>query len=141
MAFLLYGMKRVDEIDNGGFTLIEVIAVLILLGILAAVAVPKYLSMQDKAREMAVNGALAAGVSNTTLAHGKFLVVNQSSPTGIVSNSWTDGSNNQAIATDLNDFTATYSYASGSVTVTITSGPGWFAGYSGPVSKTFPMSL
>ena len=44
---------------KSGFTLIEVIAVLVLLGILAAIAVPKYIDMAENAR----NKAIDAGVS------------------------------------------------------------------------------
>jgi len=44
--------------NEKGFTLVEVIAVLVILGILAAVAVPKFFDMQDTARTKAIEGAL-----------------------------------------------------------------------------------
>ena len=44
--------------NEKGFTLVEVIAVLVILGILAAVAVPKFFDMQATARTKALQGAV-----------------------------------------------------------------------------------
>lgn len=44
--------------NEKGFTLVEVIAVLVILGILAAVAVPKFFDMQATARTKALEGAV-----------------------------------------------------------------------------------
>lgn len=44
--------------NEKGFTLVEVIAVLVILGILAAVAVPKFFDMQATARLKALEGAV-----------------------------------------------------------------------------------
>ena len=45
--------------SQNGFTLFEVVAVLVLLGILSAFAIPKFFDMQGKAKEKALNKAVA----------------------------------------------------------------------------------
>ena len=45
--------------DEKGFTLIEIIAVLVIMGILAAVAVPKFFDLQERAKEKALYTAVS----------------------------------------------------------------------------------
>lgn len=60
--------------DEKGFTLIEIIAVLVILGVLAAVAVPKFIDLQDDATQKAALSAIAETQSRLSMAYGRYLL-------------------------------------------------------------------
>ncbi|WP_068978348.1 prepilin-type N-terminal cleavage/methylation domain-containing protein [Aeromonas sp. EERV15] len=56
---------------QAGFTLIELVIVIIILGILAVTAAPKFLNLQDDARYSAAQGVQAAMQSSANLVYSK----------------------------------------------------------------------
>ena len=52
-------MKKASRKDEGGFTLVELIIVIIIIGILAALAIPQFVSSTRDAQEATLSGDLA----------------------------------------------------------------------------------
>lgn len=70
----------VKKRNEKGFTLIELIAVLMILGIMSATAMPKMQNLVTLAEEKALQGGLAAGLSTVKLEYARLALENSVPP-------------------------------------------------------------
>lgn len=64
------------KVKQSGFTLIELVVVITILGILAAIALPRFANLQTQARMAKMNGAAGAMKSASALSHATQLTNN-----------------------------------------------------------------
>jgi len=91
-----------------GFTLIEIIAVLLILGIILLVAVQKYQNVANQARLSAAQSAIAEIKGRLSSAQAKYMLVNRIVPTSlqlydyaISSNAFRSAANLRNVGTDF----------------------------------------
>jgi MSHA pilin protein MshA len=67
-------MNKTMKSAQSGFTLIELIVVIVILGILAATALPKFANLSGDARVSSLQAAKGALSATAAMAHGKYLI-------------------------------------------------------------------
>jgi MSHA pilin protein MshA len=98
---------------NGGFTLIELVVVISILGILAAFAVPRFIALEGRARAATVQSLAGSVRSSATMVHGLWMAsgnpgtVTVEGQTITITNGYPNRATIDNTLVDLNGFTYT----------------------------------
>lgn len=70
----LFGNSPQRRAFDLGFTLIELIMVLVLLGVLAAVVTPRYIGFVEQSRDVVAKGALSEGMARFNTGYARYIL-------------------------------------------------------------------
>ncbi|WDN87754.1 hypothetical protein BuS5_00722 [Desulfosarcina sp. BuS5] len=123
----IFTNKRSCVNNEEGFTLIEIIAVIIILGIMAAVAVPKFFDMQEDAKQAVINGALAEGAARFNHAFGKYILKEKKAPATIADLTDTETEDylgaTPGTGENIGDFDIKWEKSTDDLVITVTNAP------------------
>ncbi|MBC8284695.1 MAG: prepilin-type N-terminal cleavage/methylation domain-containing protein [Nitrospinae bacterium] len=114
--------------NEKGFTLIELVMVIVILGILAATAIPKFVDLSTNAETSVRDGVTGALQGAITMLHAQYLINDTAYTATLVANgvdtqgvtvSATSGTAIQATGIGSNTYTWTYTAGTGNNAATI----------------------